>query len=822
MHVELHFEQAVLKHALSKHVHHFDYRDGIRGHLQRRGKVRRSERALSGPGSPREGLAQRIYSEEAPPPPARLVWPLVPVRAPTRESLRQRPCARWCRNMERYMEKQLFMDGSEEDVQDGHSNDWVLQVQDAEETPRKGSERRELSPTSPKPAKPFCGTDPQEEAWTRWQFLQHMPDYLSLIWEQKEHKEMVSKAKTSMLMSARRQLMACDLAVVLRVVSLFQDEDDRNLVREFAQVLSSETKTSRPVRQALPTVQRRASKLASLPGPLATESMGVRRQSIENMTDNIVEAIRLVSGKAKGGRNSSKPRPKGRRQSTSGGDRPSRSSMANNLLDSRRSSAEKNAEPEDAGAMSDADDAPTVDLLLEIVPAATRKRWGATLKVADADSESAHHRLALKIAHALRQKPQWFLVQDSIARGATSAQLVEPQPMESPLAPMAGDPRDVPLRCHCWLGALMILHHLPDLSEALSQSWQFQISLERLEKVAESVERAESLALCGGFALTLDVCRAQSSDLLSPLRPLHGSEAISPAWLKRVFETHEDEVNPYELGDELRLLVQCLAHQAAGAAFEEEIDSPAWEFTAEAWAHFCRTCLGENADGSDATAFAEVTHHLILGNGQPGDVSYKPMLGALILELLLQREVATRVRSSTEKVDNSDLHWRVEIINSSMQDYMPELMWQVMGWNTPAGRRILRRLSFAFFQVTSTTKNELSRKSFLRLCQQAGWDANFRSKSAGDAFFGSLFDDVVWSGGSADLLSFLKLTKMVAEIVVLPERGCCGIFAALASVCEDLTRWVQSQPDTSTSSRAASAPAKQALQVRPRRLVGTR
>ena len=84
-------------------------------------------------------------------------------------------------------------------------------------------------------------------------------------------------------------------------------------------------------------------------------------------------------------------------------------------------------------------------------------------------------------------------------------------------------------------------------------------------------------------------------------------------------------------------------------------------------------------------------------------VFYRPMLGALVLELLLQKEatwavniriaavdtfpvqVAHRVRSSTEKafccqnlaikamwaflqVENSDLHWRVDIIDSSMKD----------------------------------------------------------------------------------------------------------------------------------------------------------
>ena len=136
---------------------------------------------------------------------------------------------------------------------------------------------------------------------------------------------------------------------------------------------------------------------------------------------------------------------------------------------------------------------------------------------------------------------------ESLSLGV-SAELVEPQPLDSPLPPAADD---VPQHCHRWLGALMMIHRLEEVTQTLSELWEFQISLERLQSVAASVERAESLALCGGFALTLDVrpgsrtqcrkewllqntleescvwsmrCRARATDLLSPLRPLPGSE----------------------------------------------------------------------------------------------------------------------------------------------------------------------------------------------------------------------------------------------------------------------------------------------------------
>ncbi|OLP85380.1 Centrosomal protein of 41 kDa A [Symbiodinium microadriaticum] len=820
---ELHFEKSVLKHALSKHVHHFDYRDGMRAKSAsaRAGRPCPAQEPRRSP-SPRmmEDALRDIYEE----PPARPAkrWPVL-LALERRPSIKaERPCSRCFRNFQRFMDKHVVLDSPA--LEDVHGHEWPFEDAATNQNPSESPRHEEASPS---PVRTFTGTDPQEEAWMRWQFLQHMPDYLAMMLEQKEHLDFVSKAHQSQLLSARRTVMASDLAILLRVLPMFNGDpsDSSDIAEELAHVLGSEGqgRTQRRARTTnLPTVQRRASKLASLPTSTASglgESLAMRRASVENMTDNIVEAIRQASGKAKGGRTANtvskgpngRPSNKGRRQSL-GQERP-RHSTAQSFFEARRNSSAQGFEaPGDENRDSpESFEAVSLETLLDVVPAATKTRWGDILNLADADLEISKPRFVSKIAHAMRQKPQWFILHESI--GEMSAELVEPQPLDSPLPPSA---EDVPHSCHCWLGSLMVLHRLPEIAEKLSGTWQFQISAERLQHVAASLERAESLALCGGFALTLDVCRAQATDLLSPLRPLPGSEALSPAWLKRVFETKDEEANPHELGDDLRLLAQCLALQAAGANFEQDIDSPLLEFSQKAWRHFCRTYLGEQPGASDA-AFAEATNHLIPETSfKHGEVFYRPMLGALTLELLLQKEVAQRVRSNTEKVDNSDLHWRVAIIESSMQDYLPELMWQVMGWNTPAGRRVLRRCSFAFFQMTAETKNEMTRKGFLRLCHEAGWDSKFRSKSASDAFFGSIFDDAVF-GISADLLNFLQILKMTAELIVLPDRGCCGIFAALQGVADDLTEVLRTlEPQ---GNRANTAPAAKYIQARERRSV---
>ena len=540
---ELHFEQAVLKHALSKHVHHFDCRDGMRSRARPgrpcRVKAPRSAREVY--GRPLAEVAQDIYADLAPPaPPAsrppRRFWPaLLDLRRPSIPA--PRLCPRWARNYQHFMEKQILLDSdisdnaNAENMEKGPKSD-TSSEDDDEKSPRLG-ERHERSqspqsPQSPRPIRTFKGRDPQEEAWKRWQFLQHMPNYLAWMVEQKEYRELVSKGHQSQLSSARRQVMASDLAVLLRVLPMFSDGDndggdDRDVAEELALVLSSTGRRSRPTRAQPPTVQRRASKLSSLPtATTAMESLATRRASVENMADSIVEAIRVASGKAKAARPPSKGRsiPSSKRRQSQSQERSRtaghlQSQSGQSGLQSRRNSSALGSEADEHQDSPASLETVSLESLLDALPSATKVRWGDILKVTDADLHSSKHRFIMRIAHALRQKPQWFIVHESIGSGEMSAELVEPQPLDSPLPPSA---EDVPQRCHCWLGSLMVLHRLEEVAEVLSESWQFQVSLERLERVAASVERAESLVLCGGFALTLDVCPGDTMTTITCLR----------------------------------------------------------------------------------------------------------------------------------------------------------------------------------------------------------------------------------------------------------------------------------------------------------------
>ena len=210
--------------------------------------------------------------------------------------------------------------------------------------------------------------------------------------------------------------MASDLAILLRVLPMFNDDpgDSSDIAEELAHVLGSEGQ-GRSQRRArttnLPTVQRRASKLASLPTSTAAalgESLAMRRASVENMTDNIVEAIRQASGKAKGGRTANKgpgrPSNKGRRQSLG---QPRHSTAQSNLFEARRNSSALGLEPPGGDENRDSPEsesfeAVSLETLLEVLPKAAKMRWADILNVADL--EISKPRFISKIAHAIRQK----------------------------------------------------------------------------------------------------------------------------------------------------------------------------------------------------------------------------------------------------------------------------------------------------------------------------------------------------------------------------------------------------------------------------------
>ncbi|CAJ1407444.1 unnamed protein product [Effrenium voratum] len=139
--VELHFEKSVLTHALSKHVHRFDYRDGMAVRKRpKRVEVLKEPGFSSLPEEPEELRQSRRSSPGSPRSPRSFGAPKAPPRLPT--------CA----------------------------------------------EGKAVSPSPPPQSRPsssqqlprvFTG---EVEHWSEWSFLQHMPEYMNGLLEASERR----------------------------------------------------------------------------------------------------------------------------------------------------------------------------------------------------------------------------------------------------------------------------------------------------------------------------------------------------------------------------------------------------------------------------------------------------------------------------------------------------------------------------------------------------------------------------------------------------------------------------------------------------------
>ncbi|CAJ1438449.1 unnamed protein product [Effrenium voratum] len=143
--VELHFEKSVLTHALSKHVHRFDYRDGMAVRKRpKRVEVLKEPGFSSLPEEPEELRQSRRSSPGSPRSPRSFGAPKAPPRLPT--------CA----------------------------------------------EGKAVSPSPPPQSRPsssqqlprvFTG---EVEHWSEWSFLQHMPEYMNGLLEDLQARTIAS------------------------------------------------------------------------------------------------------------------------------------------------------------------------------------------------------------------------------------------------------------------------------------------------------------------------------------------------------------------------------------------------------------------------------------------------------------------------------------------------------------------------------------------------------------------------------------------------------------------------------------------------------
>ena len=189
---ELVFEKSMLRHALSKHVHRSDYRETAKRRLRLRHLSQRRQATVEAKG----GSADDQVSEENSLSPttksrrsrygiALPEW-LQVARSPQRTAeaehkCKSGTCERWLKNANRYVERS-------EDTQSARTRPLTVPtaVLGAPRDPRRrhlrsappgGGRRTRGVPDTSKVT--FHGSDPVKDAWLRWDFLQHMPEYIS-------------------------------------------------------------------------------------------------------------------------------------------------------------------------------------------------------------------------------------------------------------------------------------------------------------------------------------------------------------------------------------------------------------------------------------------------------------------------------------------------------------------------------------------------------------------------------------------------------------------------------------------------------------------
>lgn len=271
---------------------------------------------------------------------------------------------------------------------------------------------------------------------------------------------------------------------------------------------------------------------------------------------------------------------------------------------------------------------------------------------------------------------------------------------------------------------------------------------------------------------------------------MRGREGVAADWLTQLIESKDEDKEdvPLDPGDAIRLLATYAARElrASQPNFVDNAEGDDAIFNDEAWSSFFK----KHADAFPVNEqypelnFVEVAQAMLAKNSKSFfEVSYQGVLGHLAFELLLQRQVG-----KSDKV-------------GTVEELSNELMWQVFGWDTFQGRRLIRRLSRVFFRLTSSSssKEELPRASFTRLCVDAGWSEpikyNKKKGQATDHPMLKYFAQATGTNSAADLIDVLYLLEIIAVKVVRPKHGLNGIFAALEVTVNDMVNAVNQRDE---------------------------
>lgn len=393
--------------------------------------------------------------------------------------------------------------------------------------------------------------------------------------------------------------------------------------------------------------------------------------------------------------------------------------------------------------------------IVQEVPPATAERWWRMLQPKRRREAHAPEAVARHIVKVLVERPDVFCVSeaDPIERSQIT---LDPSYCPEVVAAADGQtPVMNSLNEKRWISMLPLLGRLKELEEAVQIFADFPVDIRGVEVVAQAVERAESFRLCGGLVFARDQlqCRWNQGGLgqASALRTSPESKTVPGEWTGRCLANVPDE-DGLEAGDSVRLL----ARVAAGLCY----DDPGSALKKETFAVLCRE---HRLQIDDEPNGVECLFEDVMAGFRHLGVDEVAMscFGSLLLELLLQGifHRTSGMQSAAKKRNPKEL--------------LGCLLWHHCGWDSPIGRRSLRKLFRAYDAYTSG--GQMSSDEFFRFGHDAGLTTR-RDIVDRHKRFSTAFRELMGDVEKLQFNDFLALLQTFADAAKTPTwlalEGC--------------------------------------------------
>lgn len=474
---------------------------------------------------------------------------------------------------------------------------------------------------------------------------------------------------------------------------------------------------------------------------------------------------------------------------------------------------------------------PLLEEMIESTPQVTQNRWRRMLKIQEVESPTPGSlaRLAMSVADALESQTTWFLLTPAETEGKKCVQLrYQAGPLCETRGKNAGTGWISLISVFEDLPAIArALEQKWGNPVDKNRMMKVAVAVERAEslKLCGGTSALEDKLLVSSLRFSETVTASNSNGLMPAQRGLNGIDA---QWLlSALADTGQDLPDTLESGNVLRLLAIC-ASEIGGLevdnATSPAVGGPAARvpLPAVASSEVESRTTGEGGtakDDPDNNGAEPQKFHFTVNTLSRFVKWYGPPLTTGGNRKLSPRSTTLPAPLGWASANKSGLHdpFRVvtlykdarsefmatcldfcetldeetvdltltlctpmilevvfgQILSVSpyvdMDSMVSDILWKICGWNTPVGRRNLRRLCRVFDRYASS--HEMSRAVFLKICTDAGW-ANLRDLSCKSSRFNEIFDYALSSRGveNADFIDFLYMLEVIVEEILRPKN----------------------------------------------------